>query len=118
MKSKVYSLAAVLVICLNFIPALTSQAQAQTNEITEYGSLNDIVPLIAAIKRDILFRPRPAIAPGASAPNVLNPTGPIGITTAPSAPGKYPLVRWLLPGGPPPAQTSILAPLTCNYDDC
>ena len=31
--------------------------------------------------------------------------------------GKYPLISWILPGGPPPP-TPDLPPLSCNYDDC
>ena len=104
----------VLLAALNFIPGFIPAAHSQTSN-SDYGSLIGILPVIAG-KKNAIQNPTPK--PPTTAPAIPNPTQPIPITTTPSAPGKYPLVRWLLPGGPPPAQTPILSPLTCNHYDC
>lgn len=92
-------------------------AQSQTNNSTDYGSLQGIVPVIAVYKKNqIANQPQPPSTTGA-APAIPNPTAPIPITSTPSAPGKYPLVRWLLPGGPPPP-APVLPPLTCTFETC
>lgn len=117
MKCKKYFIATLLSIGLNFIPIFIPSALSQTDP--EYGSLIGIIPIITIykVKPPLYLLPKGTI-PVTAAPAIPNPTGPVAITTTPSAPGKYPLVRWLLPGGPPPTQTPILPPLTCNYDDC
>lgn len=118
MKQNNYFYVSLLGLCLNLIPALVPVARSQTNGKTDYESLQGILPIIIDYKKNkpLYLLPKPVII--APAPVNPNPTKPIPITTTPTAPGKYPLVRWLLPGGPPPTQTPILPPLTCNYDDC
>lgn len=117
MKYNKYFIATLLGISFNFTPAFIPVAQSQTNNNTDYGSLLGIIPEIAAYKKNLplYLLPKPAVPVGV--PAIPNPTAPIPITSIPSGPGKYPLVRWLLPGGPPPP-APYLPPLTCTFETC
>lgn len=117
MKRNNYFYVSLLGLCLNLIPAFIPLAQSQTNSSTDYESLQGILPVITNYKKNpqLYLLPKPiATSP---APAIPNPTAPIPIYSTPSAPGKYPLVRWLLPGGPPPA-APYLPPLTCTFETC
>lgn len=95
----------------------TSYGQTPAN--TDYGSLIDIIPVIAKIKANPtanLIVPIGWVSP-VPVPSTPSPTHPIPITTAPSAPGKFAMVRWLLPGGPPPPAPN-LPPLECTIHTC
>lgn len=117
MKLRQNFIAPIFVISV-ITAAFTNNVYSQTNKATDYDSLIGIIPIIVEYKKDILFKPRPPIARLVPAPQNPSPTQPQPIYSTPSAPGKHPLVRWLLPGGPPPASTPVLPPLTCDYDDC
>jgi hypothetical protein len=117
MKYNKYAIAVFLSLTLNFVPAFMPAALSQTNN-NEYGSLAGIVDVIAIFKKNPPLYLLPKGTAPVLVPSIPNPTYPVPITSTPSAPGKQPMIRWLLPGGPPPAQTPILPALTCNYDDC
>jgi hypothetical protein len=115
-KYNKYLVAALMAISFNCIPAFISTAQSQTKN-TDYGTLQDIVPIIAVYKKNQILNQNSSQSTSGAAPAIPNPTHPIPITSIPSAPGKYPLVRWLLPGGPPPP-APYLPPLTCTFETC
>ena len=118
MKRNNYFYVSLLGLYLNLIPAFIPIAQSQTNSNTDYESLQGILPVIVNYKKNtpLYLLPKPVIT--SPAPAIPNPTAPIPIYSTPSAPGKYPQVQWLLPGGPPPTQTPISPPLNCTYYDC
>lgn len=114
MKFKIFCTTSYIAL-LNVIPITMSVAHADTPS-TDYGVLMGIVPELAKYKNTPLYLlPKPNIL--VTAPVIPSPTQPIPITSTPSGPGKYPLVRWLLPGGPPPP-APYLPPLPCNFDTC
>jgi hypothetical protein len=115
MKCNKHFITALLGISLCFAATFMHAAHAQISNNTDYGTLQDIVPIIATYKKSSPTLMVPiGYVPPISVPAVPNPTYPIPITTTPSAPGKYPLVRWLLPGGPPPPAPNLPPfPYTC-----
>lgn len=106
----------LLSILMNFTFTFISPAYAQTNNKKDYDILTAVIPIIAEYKKDILFRPRPPTA-RLPVPEKPNPTQPVPIYSTPPGPGKFAMVKWLLPGGPPPP-APVLPPLTCDYYTC
>jgi hypothetical protein len=106
MSYKKYFTTASLFFSLSFTSSAIF-AETQTTINTDYGDLAEIIPMIIKYKQSLT-----------NTTTVTNNTNkPILIPGIPSAPGKYPLDRWLLPGGPPPP-APYLPPLTCTYETC
>lgn len=105
-----------IIALLSISPFAMSTAHADSPS-TDYGVLMGIVPELAKYKNTPLYLlPRPNIP--VTAPVIPSPTQPIPITSTPSAPGKQPMVRWLLPGGPPPAPNLAPFPFSCYNVVC
>jgi hypothetical protein len=113
MTLKKYTNAIFLIAYFVLTPLTSNAQQTQSSKNSDYGVLNEIIPLITTYRKNVINNPAPPV----STPVTPTPTKPVPIYSAPSAPGKYPLVRWLLPGGSPPA-APYLPPLTCNFDTC
>jgi hypothetical protein len=116
MKYYKYFGTTLLSISFGFVPAFMLTAHSQTNNNTDYGSLNEIVPIITTYKKSPPTLMVPIGLNPTPAPVIPNPTYPIPITSTP-APGKFAMVRWLLPGGPPPPAPN-LPPLECTINTC